>query len=635
MCGIVGVAGARPVASPDRLVAMRDVLRHRGPDDEGVWWSPDRRVGLGHRRLAILDLTPTGHQPMADPSGRLRITYNGELYNHEDLRHELAGKGHAFRGTSDTEVVLAAWVEWGPDCLGRFDGMFAFALHDAGAGRLFLARDRVGEKPLFYRHADGQLVFASELKALLADPDTPRRLDPEALEYYLAYGYVPGTRCMLRGVRKLAAAHGLVYEPAGDRLRTWRYWALPEPPGEGSTAARGAPFGDDVAESALVDELQELLTDSVRRRLVADVPVGVLLSGGVDSSLVAAAAVRSSGRTVRTFTVTFPGDLAHDEGPGARLVAEHLGTDHTEIPAEPASLDLLPEIARRLDEPLADHSIVPTHLVSRAIRPLVKVALGGDGGDELFGGYPHYDWLARGETVRRVVPGHLRSVLASAGRRLRLGARGRNHLVGLAGDRGLGIAHVNLYFDAHTRRRLLAPCAARLSPDAVSPEQWRAGLGAPGWTLLQQATRADFQTTLVDGYLVKVDRASMLTSLEIRCPWLSHGLVEFAFGRVPDELRAGRLGRKILPRRLAARLLPPALDLGRKQGLTMPLDHWLRTGGAPGVEAVLREADPALFDRRVIGELLELQRRGYRNAQRLFALALFELWRREHRVDAT
>jgi len=626
MCGIVGIARERPVASPDPLVAMREALRHRGPDDEGVWWSPDRRVGLGHRRLAILDLTPTGRQPMADPAGRLRISYNGELYNHDDLRRELAGKGHAFRGTSDTEVVLAAWAEWGPECLGRFDGMFAFALHDAGVGRLFLARDRVGEKPLFYRHAEGGLVFASELTALLADPDCPRHLDLEALEYYLAYGYVPGERCILRGARKLPAAHALEYEPSGDRLRVWRYWTLPEPPRENSTAA---------SEGALVEELQALLTDSVRRRLVADVPVGVLLSGGVDSSLVAASAVRSSGRPVKTFTVTFPGDPAHDEGPRARLVARHLGTDHTEITAEPASLDLLPEIARQLDEPMADHSIVPTHLVSRAIRPLVKVALGGDGGDELFGGYPHYDWLARGEAVRRVVPAPLRGILASAGHRLPLGARGRNHLIGLAGDRGSGIAHVNLYFDAHTRRRLLAPCADRLSPDAAPPELWRAGLGAPGRTLLQQATGADFQTTLVDGYLVKVDRASMLTSLEIRCPWLSQALVEFAFGRVPDELRAGRRGRKVLPRRLAALLLPPETGPGRKQGLTMPLDRWLRTGGAPGVEAVLREADSTLFDPRVIGELLDLQRRGYANAQRLFALALFELWRREHRIGVT
>jgi asparagine synthase (glutamine-hydrolysing) len=633
MCGIVGIASADPVSSPEVLAAMRDTLRHRGPDDEGLWWSPDRRLGLGHRRLAILDLSPTGHQPMADPTGRLRISYNGELYNHIDLRGELEGKGHRFRGTSDTEVVLAAYGEWGPECLARFDGMFAFALHDAAASRLFLARDRVGEKPLFYRHAERRLVFASELKALLADPAVPRRLNLESLDHFLAYGYVPGERCILRGVRKLPAAHALVYEPQADSLRVWRYWRLPAPPPAVSEDTREGTNGGGSCEHALVDELEALLADSVRRRLVADVPVGVLLSGGIDSSLVAAAAARHSPGRVRTFTVTFPDDPDHDEGPRARLVARHLGTEHTEIPSEPASLDLLPALARQFDEPMADHSLIPTYLVSRAIRRHMKVALGGDGGDELFGGYPHYGWLAGVEKMKRFMPRGLRSLLGSSARRLRLGTRGRNHLLALGGDRAAAIAHVNLYFDAHTRRRLLAPLQRGLRPGAMSPEQWRAGLCAPGMTLLQQATRVDLQTTLVDGYLVKVDRASMLSSLEVRCPWLSHPLVEFAFGRVPDDLKVGRRGRKILPRRLAARLLPSGLDLERKQGLTMPLDRWLRTGGAAGLEAVLREADPSLFDPRVIGELLDLQRRGYRNAQRLFAVAVFELWRREYRVE--
>jgi asparagine synthase (glutamine-hydrolysing) len=624
MCGIVGVASVSPSAGPDLLGRMKDTLRHRGPDDEGVWWSSDRRVGLAHRRLAIIDLSPTGHQPMADSSGSLRITYNGELYNYRELREELAEQGHRFSGASDTEVLLAAYREWGTDCLLRFNGIFAFALHDRERGRLFLARDRVGEKPLFYRHERGVLAFASELKALMADPSFPRRLDPASLEFYLAYGYVPGERCMLRGVRKLAPAHAVTYEPDLDRLKVWRYWGLPAPPSE-AVAERPA--------EERVDELESLLADSVRLRLIADVPTGILLSGGIDSSLVAALAVRVSSSDVRTFTVTFPGHPDHDEAPHARLVARHLGTVHTEVPAEPASLDLLPELARQYDEPMADSSMIPTYLLSRAVRPHAKVALGGDGGDELFAGYPHYGWIERGEALRRVLPRPVRQAVgAAAARWLPAGVRGRNHLIGLAGDAALGVAHVNLYFDETLRRQLVVPRPAGSEPALESPEAWRAGLCSGGQTLLQQATRADFASTLPDAYLVKVDRASMLASLEVRCPWLDHRLVELAFGGTPDRLRAGPDGRKLLPRRLARRLLPEALDLERKQGLSMPLDLWLGHGGAAGIEALLREADTTLFDRRVIEGLLAGQRRGLRNSQRLFALALFEQWRREYRV---
>jgi asparagine synthase (glutamine-hydrolysing) len=597
-------------------------MRHRGPDDAGLWWSGDGRVGLAHRRLAIIDLSPTGHQPMADASGRLHVTHNGEIYNYRELRRELEARGHRFRTASDTEVILEAYREWGTDCLSRFDGMFAFALYDEDADRLFAARDRIGEKPLFYVPEPGTLRFASELKALLLDPALPRRLDLESLDHYLAYGYVPGERCILQGVRKLPAAHSLVYEPGRDRLEVSRYWELPPPAGDGDERRIG-----DREEADLAAELETRLLESVRRRLLADVPVGLLLSGGIDSSLVAAMAVRCSSGPVRTFTVTFPGDPDHDEGPYARQVASHLGTEHAEIVAEPASLDLLPQLARQFDEPIADSSMVPTYLVSRAIRPQAKVALGGDGGDELFGGYPHYGWLAWAERLRRLRP--LPRALARAGRAMPVGSRGRHHLLGLGGDTSRSAAHINLYFDARLRNRLLGPH----SNGEPSPESWKAGLASPPTaTLLQRATRADFRSTLVDAYLVKVDRASMLTSLEVRCPWLDHRLVEFAFGRVPDVLRAGRLGRKVLPRRLAARLLPPGLDLERKQGLSLPLDRWLRTDGAGGLSGILRGAEPALFDRRVVEELIDLQRRGYRNAQRIFALALFELWRREYRI---
>ena len=621
MCGIVGVVSRCPVEDDGRLAVMRDVLAHRGPDDAGVWWAPDRRVGLGHRRLAIIDLSPGGHQPMGDASGECWITYNGEIYNYLDLRGELLARGHRFRTVSDTEVILEAYRAWGPECLGRLNGMFAFALYDGRERRLLLARDRAGEKPLYYHHRPGRLVFASELKALMADPGFPRELDLRALDAYLAYGYVPGEGCILHGVRKLGQGQAMTYDLETDTTRRWRYWELPAPPG-----------GQDASEEDLLAELEGLLEDAVRRQLMADVPVGILLSGGIDSSLVTAMAARVSPTPVHTFTVTFPGHAGYDESPRARLVAERFGTRHTELSVEPASVELLPVLARQFDEPIADSALVPTFLLSRLIRRHATVALSGDGGDELFAGYPHYRLIRQGAAWRRVAPRPVRRLIGrAAARLLPVGVRGRHHLIGFGDDLAQSIAHVNLYFDHRTRRRLLAPFAPQ-DAAARAPETYRAGLCVAGRSPLRQATEADFRSTLVDGYLVKVDRASMLASLEMRAPWLDHRIVELAFGRVPDALRAGGAALKVLPRRLAERLLPAGLARGPKRGLTMPLARWFGGEWGAYVEAVLREADPGLFDRAVIRELLAGQRRGLANTARLFALTFFELWRREYRV---
>ena len=367
MCGIVGIASNAPQTQRSWLAIGRDAMTHRGPDDAGEWWSAEGRVGLAQRRLSIIDLSPAGHQPMHDASGLLSIVYNGEIYNFADLRDELIAKGYSFKSHSDTEVILAAYREWGTDCLQRFNGMFAFALHDARQQIMFLARDRAGEKPLFYHQANGVLRFASELKALLVDTDLPRRIEPEALDCYLAMGYVPGERCMLQGFSKLPPAHALVFALQTGQSRLWRYWQLPE------LVTAQSPQD----EMALLDELETLLEDAVRRQMVADVPVGVLLSGGVDSSLITAMAVRASSK-VQTFTIGFPGHGKLDETEHARLIARHFGTRHTELMAEEATADLLPRLARQFDEPMADSSMIPTFLVSQLVRQHCTVALGGE-----------------------------------------------------------------------------------------------------------------------------------------------------------------------------------------------------------------------------------------------------------------
>ena len=618
MCGIVGIVSNTPQAQRAWLAIGRDAMTHRGPDDAGEWWSGDGRVGLAQRRLAIIDLSPAGHQPMLDASGTLSIVFNGEIYNFADLRDELVVKGHSFRSHSDTEVILAAYREWGTECLARFNGMFAFALFDARQHTVFLARDRAGEKPLFYHQANGVLRFASELKALLADPALTRRIDPVALDCYLAMGYVPGDRCMLQGFNKLPPAHALLFDLQTGQAKIWRYWQLPE-----------LAMGQDISkEAALLDELEVLLEDAVRRQMVADVPVGVLLSGGVDSSLITAMAVRASSQ-VQTFTIGFPGHGVLDETEHARLIARHFGTRHTELMAEDATANLLPRLARQFDEPMVDSSMIPTFLVSQLVRQHCTVALGGDGGDELFGGYGHYSRLQRMQKNLGVIPRPLRNGIALAAEKLLpVDVKGRNWLQGLGVDLDNGLPLIASCFDATTRGRLLA---TQSGWHAQAEDVLRSRIPVHP-DLLQRATRMDFSNYLAEDILVKVDRASMLNSLELRAPLLDYRLIEFAFGKVPSHLKATTQDKKIFLKRLSARVLPPEFDRQRKQGFSIPLGEWLK-GGAFRVlfDEVLRDPECS-FDAGSVDSLLRGQDRGRSNSERLFALVLFELWRREYRV---
>jgi asparagine synthase (glutamine-hydrolysing) len=623
MCGIVGIFSKYSIDNPDVLLSMRDTMIHRGPDDAGEWWSPDKRLGLAHRRLSIIDLSPGGHQPMEDSTGRFVIILNGEIYNYVELREELLKNGLTFRSISDTEVLLESYKQWGKDCLAHLTGAFAFAIYDGVTQELFLARDRAGEKPLFYKHTDKGFVFASELKALMADPTYPRELDLDALDHYLTYGYLPGDQSILKNTHKLPPGHAMTYSQKTHRIHIWRYWALPE----------NQPRSDVTIEE-LTEELETLLSAAVRRQLVADVPLGILLSGGLDSSLVTAIAARESDRPIKTFTVSFPGHGSFNEGPFARIVAEYFGTDHTELVTEPAAVSLLPLLARQYDEPLADHSIVPTSMLAGLVRNSVTVALGGDGGDELFGGYPHYCFLQKIALLRNKIPQSVRrigSLMATYA--LPVGTRGRNHIIGLEGVAASSISAVNVYFDGASRRKLLSPLYRAGYAPVVAPESKKAAFFDAALSIFQNASRTDFQTTMVNGYLVKSDRASMLHSLELRAPFLDHTLIEFAFGRVPDSLKASVTDRKILLRHLAKRILPKTLDINRKQGFSLPLASWFKGEWGTFVNEVLMDADTSIFDKKAITNLIKGQRRGFANENRLFALTMFELWRREYGIS--
>jgi len=619
MCGIHGAVTFGEPLDLRRLAAARDRLAHRGPDDAGLWQSPDGRVVLTHRRLSVIDLSAGGHQPMLDADGRLAIVFNGEIYNFEALRTELAALGHAFRTRSDTEVLLAAWRAWGIDCVQRLNGMFAFAIHDGGdAGsppRLHLVRDRVGKRPLYYRSAEAGLSFASELKALPG----PHALDLRALNHYLALGYVPGAHCIAQGVRKLPPGHHATLDLRSGRLVVERYWTLP---------AHRPIAGMTVQDAA--DHAQALLEDSVRLRLVSDVPTGVLLSGGLDSSLIAALAARSGNGRIRTFTFGQPGS-ALDEAGRAAQVARHFDTEHHELTVDAPSLGLLERLQPLIDEPLADSSLIPSWLVCGLARTEVTVALGGDGGDELFGGYGDYAQALRDHRRIGRVPRPVLRALAGLAAALPAGVRGRNRLAALRGGAGEAIVWGSPYFDAALRRRILAPDAlASLrasAPDAgglLEPEAGLLALSDTGSGMIDAMTRTHFGSILPDDFLVKVDRASMAHALELRSPMLDYRLVEFAFRDVPEALKAGPAGTRLVQHELARRLLPAGADFSHKQGFSIPLDDWMRADGERLFERWSPKL-PAPVERRELRALLDGLHAGRANGARLYALLVLAI----------
>ncbi len=612
MCGIAGIFEFNGLARAATVQGMIDSMAHRGPDGEGVWSSRDGRMCLGHRRLAIIDLSPAGAQPMVSADGKLAVTFNGEIYNYQALRRELAD-GWEFKSNSDTEVLLAGYRRWGRELAQHLVGMFALALWEEDTKSLYLARDRAGEKPLYYAATGSRFIFASEIKALLQHPAVERRLDWSSAIDFLQYGYPLGERSFLEGVKKLPPAHcALVTE---RDCKIWCYWS----------ATECGKMEKMESVETLDQRFHSLLGEAVQAQLVADVPVGILLSGGVDSSLIAALAVAKSRGPVRTFTITFPESPELDESGPARLVARHLGTEHIELEGRLGGPDLLPTLARQFDEPLGDSSQIPTYLVSKLARQHCTVVLGGDGGDELFGGYRHYNTLLQ---PRRLPAFACDAIAATARYLFPFGYHGRNFAMGLASEAKRPRVIPRL-FD----RTSLARLVGRERLESASRHEARAT--PPSVDVLTQALLLDFENYLPGDILTKVDRASMLTSLEVRAPFLDHRLVEFAFRDVPSRLKTTADRRKILPKRLAQRLLPAGFDLERKQGFSVPMRLWMRGEWGRFMFSVLREAPGDLFSKKYVESLIRGQQHGRSNGEALFALTMFELWRREYRVGCS
>jgi len=623
MCGIVGHVGA---TSPGLLPAMLGLLKHRGPDDSGIRVEGD--VGLGMTRLAIIDLV-TGRQPMSDAGGRYWIVFNGEIYNFRQLRAELMTAGRRFRTRSDTEVILHAYAVHGEACVERLAGMFAFAIWDDAERRLFLARDRLGKKPLYYWHRDRLFLFASEPKALLCHPAVARSVDWSALHHYLAFGYTPATRSIFDSIRKLPPAHtATVVE---GRLTQRRYWQPPAgAPSPGTRAGR--------EESAAA--VRAGLREAVRLRLESDVPLGVFLSGGIDSSAVVASMREVTSGRIATFSVGF-GRAAptYDELPYARLVARRFATDHHEEILEPDVRAILPDIVRAFDEPFGDSSAIPTFVVAQATARHVKVALSGIGGDETFGGYPRYLGL-RVAALHDKLPRWLRHASRSLAGRLPDSASSRNWADwarrftaepdATPGDRYIG--WTRFFGDAQLATLATPALAAHLGPAVDEHQQSAFASGRPG-DPVDGAFRVDLAAYLPDDLLAMADRMSMAHSLEVRAPFCDHRIIEESLrlsssakmpgGRLKGPLKAAFAG--VLPREVLAH---------RKHGFMIPLGDWLRRDLRPTLDDLLAPdcvRARGLFDADAVEALKQEHLSGARtHADRLWTLMMLELWAREY-----
>lgn len=608
MCGIAGIVSTSSIEAAV-VEKMTNSLRHRGPDESGLWSGPG--CVLGHQRLSVIDLSPTGSQPMADEQGRLVVAFNGEIFNFRQLREELAGLGFPFRGTSDTEVLLRGFQAWSDTLPAKLLGMFAFAVWDNERKRLFLARDRYGKKPIFYRQEKNRLVFASELETLLAGlPDIPS-VSPAGFASYVRFGYVPGVSTTYTGIQRLAPGHLLVWEGGEVSVRAYQAW-LP---------AGSPPSLASASEGQMLDELQEILRRAVAERLVSDVPLGCFLSGGIDSSLIVAMARELTGPRLKTFNVSFPG-TRRDEGDQASLVAKALHTDHrridlSESAMESAYLDTL----RLATEPMGDDSFIPTYFISRATREHVTVALSGDGGDELFGGYPKYrqiELAARLHPLARTLPRRVDTLLPDKVSKAMQVFRGYS-----AVDRALWLG--SLWKQEELRRLLTDPSSAETGRNFFA----RVWDDCAGRCLQDQFTLTDIATYLEGDILAKVDRASMAVSLEVRSPLLDERILDFT---CRTGLRCTRLGRKKNAlRKLLARYLDPQIFEGPKKGFGLPIDEWLRGGLRPVLEeytSAARLRTGGLLDPDYVAKVRAEHLSGRRNyGRKLHALIAWEVWR--------
>jgi asparagine synthase (glutamine-hydrolysing) len=621
MCGIAGLIDHRPIAARrrGRVAAMLDALVHRGPDDSGLFDGDG--ATLGARRLRVIDLEG-GHQPIGNEDGSLWVAYNGEIYNHARLRAELERRGHWFRTRCDTEVVVHAWEEWGEAAPSHFQGMFAFAVWNARTRTAWLVRDRLGVKPLYYATTPHGMAFASEIKGILAAEVIQPEVNLQSLYHYIGYEFVPAPETMFRGIRKLHP--GSMLRISGDGVEESQYWNVTFQP-------------EEMSADECAGELRRLVREAVEKRLMADVPLGVFLSGGLDSTAVLACASQASARRLSTFTIGYR-EASFSEWPYARHAAHHFGSDHHEIVIDPITPGLIEDVVWHLDEPMTDLSAIPFYILSRQAREFATVCLSGEGNDEVFVGYDRFVASKIDAVAYRRLPAVLRrSVIEPLAARLPDTAQKKgvvNLLKRFVEGAALPDDALHLrwqYFSSAERdRRLFAPSLlAQVAADGFAPLR-RAMTAAPRGDRLARERYADLRFTMPDSVLMKVDKMSMAHALEVRVPFLDHALVEFA-ARIPSHLAFPRLRTKNIYRQAMRGLVPDFILERGKQGYSLPLKHWLRGALRPFVTATL-ERSPLIrehFQLSYVRQLLDEHQRGSHNHNHtIWALLNAALWHR-------
>ncbi len=609
MCGIFGVYSPTSALDKQFLADAVRGITYRGPDQEDYYLNEEKTLGLAHKRLSILDLSDAGRQPMCDAEKTLWIVFNGEIYNYLEIKEILVKDGYVFPSSSDTEVLLYSYKKWGVGCLERVNGMFAFCIYDSAREIFFLARDRIGKKPLFYTASQGNFVFASELKAILSTGLVSNDIDPEAVNFYFALGYIPGERCLVQGIRKLPAGFYLEYNLRNGAINVKQYWDAPE-------------FEEARAEGRTLDDIEALLADSVKRRLISDVPLGAFLSGGIDSSLIVAFMRKVHNGVIKTFSVGFEGSN-RSELKYSSIVSRYFETTHKEIIVRPNLVEDLEYVSGLMDEPIYDNSILPTYYLSKHTRQDVTVALSGDGGDEIFGGYIHYKSAVRSRGIATFVPSLLRTPAGMVALRMPDGMFGKNTLYGIARGDKTCFVYPPMIFKDHEGERLFNADFMR-TIDVKAATRYREDLMDKNYDFINQMCYTDMKTELADDILVKVDRASMFNSLEVRCPLLDYRLAEYSFRHMPGEMKIKSGLKKYLLKKIARKYLPKELDIERKQGFDIPGDLLMKTHVT---RRLIQFPKNEFISQSYVRELVKAQEAGKGYLwHKLFALYFFLRW---------
>lgn len=615
MCGILGTVHFTKCLDLDLFKKQLDCLIHRGPDSQGIWTNEDKTIAFGHNRLAIIDLSNNGNQPMESYNKRYIVVFNGEIYNFQDLKNDLKKLGYNFRSNSDTEVLLNAYDQWGVSCLEHLVGMFAFAIYDKVSNIIFIARDRAGEKPLYYSLTNNFFTFASELKALLKAPYCPKKINKNSLKSYFYFNYVQGDSSIIEGINKLLPGYFALIDLNNKSIKLQKHWEIP------------SYEGSHLPMEKLLSKFDILIRNSIKQQLVADVPLGILLSGGLDSSIITAIASEYK-KNINTFTIRFKGHGKLDESSHAKLIAKHFQTNHFELDASTVEPEILYDLVYNCDEPISDPAIIPTYILSKLVRKYCKVVLGGEGADEIFGGYTHYQRFLKLKDKLKYFPLILRKRISNIAESVfPLGTRGLASASLLRYDFDKE-APVYSQFNMKGLNRLLPGYFKTNNDKCLNSLQI-----ADEIDLINRLTKTDFCNYLADDILVKVDRTSMANSLEMRAPFLNKNIIEFAFHELPPKYKVTLSNKKIFLKEFGKKLLPHEFDFNRKQGFEVPFEAWYKEKKwRDFFNEVLLDSN-SIFNNKEITKLIAPTRLPVLRSNLLFSLVVFELWKRKYWVN--